>query len=57
MIRRITAAAIAAFALALSVSVPAHANPGPGESFACAPGQQGNPEPGFKPEACAPAPK
>jgi hypothetical protein len=47
---------LAALAIGLftagALAAPAAANPGPGESFACAPGQQGNPEPAFKPAAC-----
>jgi hypothetical protein len=53
VIRKTIAAAVAALAAVLTVgAAAASANPGPGNSFACAPGQQGNPAPGFKPAAC-----
>jgi hypothetical protein len=46
-------AAVAAGLLAVAgLAAPAGANPGPGQSHACAPGQQGNQEPAFKPPAC-----
>jgi hypothetical protein len=51
-------AAVALMVAALAVSVgPAVADPGPGGTnpgFVCAPGQHGNPHPGFRPPACEP---
>jgi hypothetical protein len=38
--------------LMLGSATAASANPGPGNSHACAPGQQGNHDPAFKPGAC-----
>ena len=52
MIRKALAVAVLAAALGAAFAAPASANPGPGDSHACAPGQQGNPEPAFKPAAC-----
>jgi hypothetical protein len=48
----LTAVAAGLLFAAGAFAAPAAANPGPGQSFACAPGQQGNPEPAFKPPAC-----
>lgn len=54
MIRKAVAGTFAALAVVLTVgATAASANPGPGNSFACAPGHQGNPAPGFKPAACS----
>jgi hypothetical protein len=50
-------AALAAVGAVLALAVPASADPGPGGTnpgYVCAPGQQGNPEPGFRPPACYP---
>ena len=53
MIRKTLVATVAALAVVLPLgATAASANPGPGNSFACAPGHQGNPAPGFKPAAC-----
>jgi hypothetical protein len=49
---KIAAAGAAALALTLGTAAPALANPGPGSSTSCAPGQQGNPDPAFKPGSC-----
>lgn len=51
MLKRLATVLFISAAL-LAVASPALANPGPGGSHACAPGQQGNPEPAFKPAAC-----
>lgn len=50
--KRLLLAATAALLLSLSVVAPTLANPGPGNSNQCAPGQQGNADPGFKPGVC-----
>lgn len=50
-LRVLAAAAFTAAAL-FAAAAPATANPGPGNSHSCAPGQQGNNEPAFKPAAC-----
>lgn len=51
-------AAVALMVAALAVSAgPAAADPGPGgtnPAKVCAPGQHGNPHPGFRPPACEP---
>jgi hypothetical protein len=49
---RALAAAVATAAFLLGTAAPALANPGPGNSSSCAPGQQGNPDPAFKPGSC-----
>jgi hypothetical protein len=50
-IKIFTAVAVGLLA-AGAFAAPAAANPGPGQSHQCAPGQQGNPEPAFRPAAC-----
>lgn len=50
--RKIIAALALAAALTLGAASTALANPGPGNSFSCAPGQQGNTDPGFRPGSC-----
>jgi hypothetical protein len=50
--RRVIAAAVTATALLIGTAGAVSANPGPGNSHSCAPGQQGNQDPGFKPAAC-----
>jgi len=52
MLKKAIAGLAVAGALTIGLSLPSYANPGPGNSFACAPGHQGNPAPGFKPAAC-----
>jgi hypothetical protein len=39
-------------ALIVGSAASAFANPGPGNSNQCAPGQQGNQDPAFKPGSC-----
>jgi hypothetical protein len=54
---KMMAAAAAAVGVLLSTAGVAVADPGPGgtnPAKVCAPGQQGNPEPGFRPPACEP---
>jgi hypothetical protein len=51
-IKIVLTAVAAGLLFAAGLATPAAANPGPGDSFACAPGQQGNPEPAFRPPAC-----
>lgn len=51
-VKRVVAALMLAAALSVGAAGSALANPGPGNSFSCAPGQQGNPDPAFKPGAC-----
>jgi hypothetical protein len=49
---KILATAALAAALLVGAATAVSANPGPGNSHSCAPGQQGNQDPGFKPGAC-----
>jgi hypothetical protein len=51
LMKLLVAALITGGVLALAAA-PATANPGTGNSFSCAPGQQGNQDPGWKPPAC-----
>jgi hypothetical protein len=51
-VRRFIAAALAAAGIAVFAAGPAFADqPGPGDKQ-CIPGQQGNPQPGFKAGVC-----
>jgi hypothetical protein len=50
--RKLIAIAALAAALLVGAATAVNANPGPGNSHACAPGQQGNNDPAFKPAAC-----
>ena len=54
MIKRVCAGLAIVGTLTFGLQLPAFGNPGPGNSFACAPGHQGNPAPGFKPASCSP---
>lgn len=55
--KRILAVFAIAVGLIVTAATPASADPEPGgnnPAYVCAPGQQGNPHPGFKPPACDP---